>query len=444
MTQTILIIDDEADIRNILADIFQDEGYNILKAAHSEQAFSIIQDHQIDLIVLDIWLDNSDMDGVQILKTLKKKLQTNNIPVLMISGHGNIEMAVNAMKLGAFDFIEKPFKIDHILLTVQRALDQKELRDENARLKNRDSATPSSANVAQYKSPVMTTLMKTIIENKASEARVLIRGAVGTGKTHIAKIIHTHSPRHHHGCLTVNGYRLFPSKLDEAIDKIKHGTLIIENIEGCTADTQSALLAKLTSKDNAPYCRFIATASDAIEDYLSDGRLSSALYDRLSVTAYDIPKLAQRREDIDDLITHFAKTTCDEFHCAPVALDNHMLNDLKARAWPGNIRHLKTAVELVVIEKLLNNDAHDMPQLPVDNVVAYAKAQGGNGYTGMPLKEAREQFERDYLEKIMIQFSGNIAKIADYIEMERTALYRKLKALGLSNNTTTNDEKAVS
>ena len=440
MTHRILVIDDEEDIREILSDIFEDEGYEVVKAAHSEQAFALLKNHYVDLIVLDIWLDNSDMDGMQILKHLKQQPDRKNIPILMISGHGNVEMAVNAMKIGAFDFIEKPFKIDHILLTVNRALEQKSLIDENLRLKQNGQGTNQTEEVHRYKSTAYINLIKKIEEDKNSDARMIIKGACGTGKTHIAKLIHSMSSRSKNTCNIVNASDLTPSNLDYTITETGQGSLIIENIEFCTTDTQGELLKILNKSDIT--CRFIATSGNDLHEMAQNGKFSSALYDRLAVLTYAVPSLSERKEDMDFLIKNFIETVCKEFHCTTVILDHNDIDYLKTQSWPGNIRQLKTAVEWMVMEKLFgaNTSQKSEPSATPENgngknIITYPdiqSAQSPKHYTSLPLKQAREQFETDYLRDVMEKFSGNIAKMADYIDMERTALYRKLKSLGLS------------
>jgi len=429
MTQTILIIDDEADIRDLLADIFADEGYHVIKAAHSEQALSVLCDHAVDLIVLDIWLDNSDMDGMQILKYLKKQEAMQNIPVLMISGHGNIEMAVNAMKVGAFDFVEKPFQIDHILLTVKRALEQKSLHEENMRL--RQAEGNSSLHPLQaYKSTAMVNFLKVIEEHSPSDARIMIQGDRGTGKTHWAKIIHKKSPRHHHKCILMNAYTAKPEAIDTALQDAGQGTLVIENIEFLAAEAQSALLSSLAK--NGLSCRLLTTCGASLPEKIAQGDFSSALYDRLSIVTVAVPCLAQRLDDLEILIQNFSHHLCNEFHHSPMTLCPDTVQMLKHRPWPGNVRQLKTAVEWHCMAMLFDDQTLSVMSGNNDNNVPSVQPSQAAPYTNYSLKQARELFEKDYLNDILHRYDGNIAKVADYIEMERTALYRKLKSLDLS------------
>jgi len=431
MTQSILIIDDEVDIRDILSDIFADEGYEVHKAAHSEQALSLINNNKIDMIVLDIWLDNSDMDGVQILKYLKSS-DHKNIPVLMISGHGNVEMAVNAMKMGAFDFIEKPFKIDHILLTASRALEQKSLKEENSRLKENDGEINAISH--DYKSPAMISLMKDIQDNAESDARVLIQGAVGSGKSYIAKIIHSTSKRSKDRVLTFQCYDLNWDSMIEAINENPNSTVLLEHIEGLSHDQQSQLL-QIFSK-NELQTRFIVTSSQAIKESIEQGDFSSGLYDRLSILNFTIPSLNDRIEDIEILAKNFAELFVKEFHIQCPQFPSSFITSLKNYDWQGNIRQLKIMIEWSMMQYYLNPEQglrfqSQVIQEKSDNIVALDKINEKEIYD-MPLKQARDHFEKDYLETLLNRFDGNIAKMAEYIDMERTALYRKLKTMEIT------------
>lgn len=438
--QTILIIDDELDIREMLAGIFEDEDYNVLKAAHSEQALTTIKNNDIDLIVLDIWLDNSDMDGVQILKHLKSST-FKDIPVLMISGHGNVEMAVNTMKIGAFDFIEKPFKIDHILLTASRALEQKLLKDENQRLKKTQSHAPISNH---YKSPAMISLIKQINEDAESDGRLMILGEQGTGKTRIAHLVHENSLRKKNKIITVNAGLMDDNDIDNMLEQANDGTLLIENIQCLCVKGQSHLLNILTQNKSA--CRIITTTIEQdLKALVSDKKFSSALYDRLSVMEYYVPNLANRQEDIDVLISEFIESVTHEFNIATPTLTIDVVKHLKSYKWHGNIRQLKIAIEWIVISNLntIKNGMISMKDISFlgleerltqssNNIIPLSKNNFMENILSQPLKQAREEFEVYYLTSMMTHFQGNVAKIADHIDMERTALYRKLKSLDIN------------
>jgi two-component system, NtrC family, nitrogen regulation response regulator NtrX len=439
MTENILIIDDEADIRNVLADIFEDEGYSVLKAAHSEQALALISSNKIDLIVLDIWLDNSDMDGMQILKHLKGNANYDAIPILMISGHGNVEMAVNAMKIGAFDFIEKPFKIEHILLTVNRALEQKLLKDENKRL--RDIATNTGIIKHAYKSPAMIDLMKHIQNDAESDARVLLIGEKGTGKSRIARIIHDVSKRSKFPIAYLNSYHFSIKTIESELSQNPNGTLVLENIEVLSTTEQNELLSFLSKSMHTT--RIISTASSTLSDLINTKKFSSALYDRVSILHYTVPAIKNRVDDIDILIHEFIDSICAEYNIAKPILAQDIWNSLKSNPWEGNVRQLKMAVEWIIMCYLINpknqiakQDVqfwHDNIDYSNHNVIEYSRTDKNilDELIEIPLKQAREQFEKLYLAKILQKCDGNIVKMADYIDMERTALYRKLKSLNI-------------
>jgi two-component system nitrogen regulation response regulator NtrX len=441
MTKTVLIIDDEADIRDLLGDIFADEGYTTHKAAHSEQALSLIQSESIDLIILDIWLENSDMDGVEILRHLKKT-DHKDIPILMISGHGNVEMAVDTMKIGAFDFIEKPFKIDYILLTADRALEQKQLKAENNDLKS--STQPQEIEHA-YKSPAMVTLFKSIESNIESDARIMITGETGTGKSKIARMIFDTSLRSNDMIQTIHASILTEHNMDQYLSNI-NATIILEQVEKLSSKTQSALLQKLSTPDTA---RIISTAT------LSDASdFSTALYDRLSVIHYHVPSLSQRVEDIPVLAQEFLKKIAIELSIATPSLSNDSIDILKKYNWVNNIHQLKIAIEWIVLQNLQNNTQrhHPIHILPSDmslllssssvvTMPSQPMATSIDTYLSMSLKDARELFEKEYLTKILENHQGNISKMAESIDMDRTALYRKLKTMNITYNGDTENNK---
>lgn len=449
MLKSVLIIDDEADIRDLLGDIFADEGYKTHKAAHSEQALSIIKSEQIDLIILDIWLENSDMDGVEILRHLKKT-EYRDIPILMISGHGNVEMAVDAMKIGAFDFIEKPFKIDYIILTADRALEQKKLKAENNELKNCVSQQEIEH---AYKSPAMISLFKSIESNVDSDARILITGETGTGKSKIARMIFDTSLRATDTIQTIHASILTEHNLDQYLSD-QNVTIILEQIEKLLPKTQSALLQKI-SCPNTPRIISTATLNDTSD-------FSEALYDRLSVIHYHVPSLSQRIEDIPILTQEFLKKISLELSITPPSLSNDAMDILKRYKWKNNIHQLKIAIEWMVLQKLENSHENHQPihilpsdmgiltseKRPSNDVISIESLHGFEtlqtpmqNYVSMTLKEARESFEKSYLTENLNLNQGNISKMAENIDMDRTALYRKLKTMNITYNGDTQGNK---
>ena len=357
----------------------------------------------------------------------------------MISGHGNVEMAVNAMKMGAFDFIEKPFKIDHILLTATRALEQKSLRDENSRLKKNQPHTPINHH---YKSPAILQLMKQINDHAEADGRLMIIGEQGTGKTRAAHLVHKNSLRRKNKIITVNASGLDNTLLDKAIEQAHDGTLLIENIHLLANTTQSHFLNIVTK--NTLSCRIITTTiNQQLKEFIQNKAFSSALYDRLSVIKYNVPSLAQRHEDIDILINEFIKSVSYEFDMTVPQLSMDVVKSLKEFNWIGNIRQLKIAIEWIVIstENQLKNNTITMQDVLFlgessktneNNIIPLSKHNFMENLLAQPLKQAREEFEKYYLTSMMDFFNGNVAKMAEHIDMERTALYRKLKSLEIS------------
>lgn len=463
MTHKILIIDDEADIREVLADIFQDEGYTVFKAAHSEQAFSYVKKEKPDLIVLDIWLENSDMDGMEILKELNKNKE-NSCPVLMISGHGNIEMAVKAMKLGAYDFIEKPFKIDHMLLTVERALEQNLLRRENAELKNKTGQFSSSY---KTQSPVMLSLLKAAGEIAGTDSRIMVLGERGTGKSKLASYIHQNSQRSAMNLTAYLAYELSATDINDifADESLQQGTVLIEQVQSLDKAAQVALLAilnKPASGTKTP--RLITTALSNIQNMVKDGSFSSALYNRLAVTQFTLPSLDQRLEDFPDFIESFSKTICNELNISPPSFSSDAIIAIQNHNWVGNIRQLKAAIEWLIIchsqmvmedtlppvtardlgfilKKNNQNIANNNASPETDNEPVNAPAFEYGDWLDMPLRDARDAFEKKYLGMLLQRFNGNISQMATHIDMERTALHRKLKSMELRYEDIAHHEK---
>lgn len=467
MTDTILVIDDEADIRDVLGDILEDEGYGVLKAAHSEQAISLIKANDVSLIILDIWLENSDMDGVEILKTLKStQSRFKHIPILMISGHGNVEVAVNAMKIGAYDFIEKPFKVDHMLMTVSRALQQFHLQRENTKL--RDNAGIKTEKITA-KSASMATLYKRLEDNKDSLARVVILGEIGTGKSRFARQIHDMSPYKNGNYHSFKASQLTDKDIESLFTDQQYAksTVLIEKIDGLTPQAQTCLLKHLSqTQDQTHIPRIIVTAPSEWETCPPHGKFSNALYDRLNIFQYLLPPLSERFDEFADLIHEFAHAMCQDMNCDHhVTFTTDAIILLQDQPWKGHIRQLKCTVEWLTLSHLLENNISkpitskeikryflqsDHVDISVsDNVsLGYVDQQVVQPVTSTsphfshdeasltelydaPLREAREQFERDYLSALLKRFRGNISQMANHVEMERTALHRKLKTMNI-------------
>lgn len=465
MTDKILIIDDEADIRDILGDILDDEGYEVLKAAHSEQALSYIKTNDIALVILDIWLENSDMDGIEILKFLKSaKSAWKDVPVLMISGHGNVEMAVNAMKMGAYDFIEKPFKIDHMLLTVTRALEQGKLRQENSKLK---TTVGIESNGYATKSVAMNSVLRQLSEHTASDARVLIKGEVGTGKSKFARYIHSISPRANNPLHIFSAQNLTAQDVEQFFHdaNFKNSTIIIEKINRLPAAVQSCFYKELSQARDTTIPRFISTAPNGWETKIESEGFSAALFDRLAVLVINLPSLAKRLEDIPELVKEFStQVAVDMNYTQVIAYGTDAILNLQERQWPGNIRQLKCTIEWITLNHSLGEQAarpisagdvemflvKSEQALPLSSLKTNPQTSDtsspspqvvNNLWLDQPLRDARDQFEKQYLTAIIKRFHGNISQMAAHVEMERTALHRKLKSMDIRYETVLNESR---
>lgn len=395
----ILVVDDEKDIRFLISEILTDDGYAVAEAPHSEAAFAEIAKAAPDLVILDIWLENSDRDGMEILAELKKTQP--QIPVLMISGHGNIEMAVKAIKLGAYDFIEKPFNTDRLLHLVNRAVESSRLR-RGAPLGNVSLVSTT---------PEMQAVQKAAQKAAHGDARVMISGPWGSGRTHLARWIHQESARASKPFITMTA----TDPLNDMLALAGEGTLLVREVQNLPADAQAALLAKLNGKMDA---RVIATASPDVK-----AKILPDLYGRLSVASIVLPPLEERRGDIADLVIAFmgeGYTLADD---ASVIL--------KRRNWAGQLAELKALCAMASVRMALAGDLEfrashigvDAPQ------EASAAGTPQEEWLGSDLRTARESFERWYFENLMERFDGNVSKVADFAGMDRTALHRKLKAL---------------
>lgn len=453
MAADILVVDDEADIRELVGGILSDEGYAVRMAADSEQALGAIRARKPSLLILDIWMQGGGMDGLELLD-LVKQLDAD-LPVIMISGHGNIETAVSAIKRGAYEFLEKPFKSDRLLLVVERALEAANLRRENRRLRTQ-AIEPEG--LLGRSMPAQQ--MRQMISKLASaNSRVLIAGPPGSGKETVARLIHQDSPRANGEFVAISAAGMTPERMDvelfgeegaggrpAKIGVFEHahgGTLYLDEVADMPRETQSRILRVLVDQrfrrvggdsDVQVDVRVISSTSRDLREEIEAGRFREDLFHRLNVVPVAVPGLAERREDIPELVDYFIKRICEATGMTRRRLADDALAAFQVRAWPGNLRQLRNNVERMLI--LASGDpaepitAEMLPQEPTPS--DQGSTLGAERIIALPLREAREVFEREYLNAQMLRFSGNISRTAAFIGMERSALHRKLKSLGLS------------
>ncbi len=455
MAQDILIVDDEADIRDLVAGILEDEGYETRTARDSDQALGEIARRRPSLVFLDIWLQGSKLDGLQLLELIKT--ENPELPVVMISGHGNIETAVAAIKKGAYDFIEKPFKADRLLLVAARALETSRLRREVRELKQ---IAPLSAAMVGH-SASMNQLRQTIERAAKTNSRILIVGPSGAGKELAARTLHAQSSRADGPFVVINAAAMTPDSMEielfgvenesgdrtrkvGALEEAHGGTLFIDEIADMPRETQSKVLRVLIEQTFQRVggankvkvdVRIVSSTARNLEAEIAGGRFREDLFHRLSVVPIRVPPLSERREDIPDLVAYFMEQISTATGLSIRKIGEDAMAVLQSHVWPGNVRQLRNNVERLMI--LAGGDPEAVitsNMLPPDvgsMVPAMPSGNGGEQIMGLPLREAREVFERDYLIAQISRFSGNISRTAEFIGMERSALHRKLKALGV-------------
>ncbi|ABD07582.1 two component, sigma54 specific, transcriptional regulator, Fis family [Rhodopseudomonas palustris HaA2] len=454
MANDILIVDDEADIRDLVAGILEDEGFTSRTARDSDSALAEIANRRPNLIFLDIWLQGSKLDGLQLLEQIKK--EHAEVPVVMISGHGNIETAVAAIKRGAYDFIEKPFKSDRLLLVATRALETSRLKREVRELKQQ----APSASTLMGRSACMNQLRQTIERAAKANSRILIVGPSGAGKELAARTLHNASGRADGPFVVINAAAITPERMEVelfgiepngeharkagALEEAHGGTLFIDEIADMPRETQNKILRVLveqtfqrsggTAKVNVDV-RIISSTARNLEEEIAEGRFREDLYHRLSVVPIRVPPLSERREDIPELIEYFMDQISAATGLPKRQIGQDAMAVLQSHVWPGNVRQLRNNVERVMILAGGGPDAvitADMlPQDVGSMVPTMPTGNNGEHIMGLPLREAREVFERDYLIAQISRFSGNISRTAEFVGMERSALHRKLKALGV-------------
>ena len=459
----ILIVDDERDIRELISEILIDEGYTTRLAGTSEDAMREVTSQPPGLLILDIWLKDSDMDGIDILKKVKSDYP--EVPVVIISGHGNIEIAVAAIKQGAYDFIEKPFNIDQLLVVIRRAMETSRLRRENITLRQKDA--PVSDLIGS--SAGFRALVSQLDKVAKSNSRIMLRGGSGVGKETAARYIHAQSDRAAGPFVVVGCATIEPDRMEEVLfgresgdqngaqgllEQAHGGVIYFDEVADMPLVTQSKILRVLVDQkfqrvggnDQIKVdLRVLSSTSCDLEVEIAERRFREELFHRLNVVPVEVPTLEERREDIPELVEHFV-----EHFNQTQGLNMRKLSDdaatlLQTLPWPGNIRQLKNVIERILI---LSDGTGPISadEIPTDKQKSAGANDGGGmsaNWATLPLREAREAFEREYLITQINRFGGNISKTANFVGMERSALHRKLKSLGVvSGNKSKSAEEA--
>jgi len=459
----ILIVDDERDIRELISEILIDEGYTTRLAGTADDAMREVTSQSPGLLILDIWLKDSDMDGIDILKKVKSDYP--EVPVVIISGHGNIEIAVAAIKQGAYDFIEKPFNIDQLLVVIRRAMETSRLRRENITLRQKDA--PVSDLIGS--SAGFRALVSQLDKVAKSNSRIMLRGGSGVGKETAARYIHAQSDRAAGPFVVVGCATIEPDRMEEVLfgresgdqnwaqgllEQAHGGVIYFDEVADMPLVTQSKILRVLVDQkfqrvggnDQIKVdLRVLSSTSCDLEVEIAERRFREELYHRLNVVPVEVPTLEERREDIPELVEHFV-----EHFNQTQGLNMRKLSDdaatlLQTLPWPGNIRQLKNVIERILI---LSDGTGPISadEIPTDKQKSAGANDGGGmsaNWATLPLREAREAFEREYLITQINRFGGNISKTANFVGMERSALHRKLKSLGvISGNKSKSAEEA--
>lgn len=455
MPTDILIVDDERDIRELIAGILDDEGHGTRTARDADEALAAIAMRRPSLVLLDIWMQGSRLDGLELLDAVKE--QHPDLPVVMISGHGNMETAVAAIKRGAYDYIEKPFKADRLLLIAARALEAQALRREIRDLKARSVIADRIVGA----STVMNQLRATIERIAPTNSRVMVSGPSGAGKELVARVIHARSSRAQGPFTVINAASITPESMEVelfgveaqagvarkvgALEEAHGGTLFIDEVADMPRETQNRILRVLVDQTFtrlggtqrvAVDVRIVSSTSRDLEGEIRAGRFREDLFHRLSVVPLRVPGLAEHREDIPELVDHFLEQISSATGLPVRRIAEDAMAVLQTHDWPGNVRQLRNNVERVMILAGGEPDAvitSDMLPPEVGSLLpTMPTGMGAEHILALPLREARELFEREYLGAQVNRFGGNISRTAEFVGMERSALHRKLKTLGVN------------
>ena len=454
MALEVLVVDDEADIRELVSGVLEDEGFAVRTAGDSTTALDAVENRRPSLVLLDVWLQGSKLDGLQLLHEIKQRDST--LPVLMISGHGNLDTAVAAIREGAVDFIEKPFEAERLLHLVNRATETDRLRRENVALR----LAVGVDDQLNGGSVAINTVRATLKRVSPTGSRVLITGPAGVGKEIAARMIHAWSPRAAAPFIVVSSAMMSPDRVEEELfgtesdgigrpgllEQAHGGTLFLDEIADMPLTTQAKMLRVLTDQSyqrvggNRPVkvdVRVLSATSRNLSEEIAAGRFREDLYYRLNVVPVRMPPLRERREDIPELANHFIARFAAERRIPTPALSDEAMAALQAHDWPGNVRQLRNIIERTIIlapgDRVSCIEVDLLPSEIMDNQGAVGLSAATISIMGSPLREARESFEREYLKIQIRRFSGNISRTASFIGMERSALHRKLKALGIGD-----------